>query len=36
MSLKPDQHLEIPLETVRVARIAFPNGNAVMRAPAIC
>lgn len=31
MSLKPGQHLEIPPETLRIARTAFPNGNAVMR-----
>ena len=30
MSLKTSQHLEIPPETVRVARTAFPNGNVVM------
>ena len=30
MSLNPKPHSDIPSETLRVARAAFPNGNALM------
>ncbi len=31
MSLKPNQNVDIPAETARVAHAIFPQGNAVMR-----